>query len=57
MLWRATVVNSLTYRPKGTTCRGAGDGEQAEWPRLVRALAIVDQCLTCKARLAYHLGK
>jgi hypothetical protein len=28
-----------------------------EWPRLVRALAIVDQCLTCKARLAYHVGK
>lgn len=23
-------------------------GEKAEWPRLVRALAIVDQRLTCK---------
>ena len=33
------------------------DVEQAEWPGLVRALAIVDRCLTCNARLAYHLGK
>jgi len=36
---------------------GIQGGEQAEWPRLVRAMAIVDQCLTCKARLAYHLSK
>jgi hypothetical protein len=26
-------------------------------PRLVGAMAIVDQCLTRKARLAYTLGK
>ncbi len=32
-------------------------GEQTEWPRLVRALAIVGQYLTCNGLLAYYLGK
>jgi hypothetical protein len=27
------------------------------WPRLARAFAIVDQCLTRKVLLAYTLGK
>jgi len=55
--WLRRLIE-ITLQNAGTDPSDEIDRRQpAKRPRLVGAMAIVDQCLTCKARLAYHLGK